>query len=310
MGRSPAPTRMSRPTRTGERREAGIDITDGDLDRVRMLARWYCMTSVQIAAMENPVRSWHPDVARGNEDTAAGLQAFLEAKAGRVYRRLLKVAAIKNGVSDGPLVVQTPIEYRQRVWSATAFGARIADTPWRSIGPVSWFNAHHALLAADIAIQFSGIVPLPLLSQRELTTGHFANGDDLPLYFNSKYDGKEGQVSKVPDLAILAKDGRSYIAIEIECDLNRALGTYRSKLEAYGRDEKVSAVWYVCEKPRTANRVLTAAADYPGSNVRVMGVRDLDLGLREADMRYLNETDRDLAKAKTALLRTDVQKAI
>lgn len=301
---------MSRPTRNGEKREVGIDVVDSDLARVQMLARWYCMTSIQIAAMETPIRSWHPDMARGDEETAAGLRAFLEGKAHRIHRRLRKVAAIKPGISDGPLVIQKPIEYGKSVWSATAFGARIADTPWRSIGPVSWFNAHHALLAADVAIQFTALVPLPLLSQRELTTGHFANGDDLPLDFNSKYEGKEGRVSKVPDLAILSKDGRSYIAIEIECDLNRALGTYRSKLEAYERDEKVSAVWYVCEKPRTANRVLTAATDYPGSNVRVMGVRDLNLGLREADLRYLTETDRDLAKTKTALLSTDIQKAI
>ena len=138
----------------------------------------------------------------------------------------------------------------------------------------------------------------------------YANGDDLPIDCTSPYNGAAGTIFKIPDLAIIARDGCSYIAIEIECDLNRPLETYRTKLEAYEQDPTVAAVWYICETERTAKRVRAAAANYPGANVRILAVRDLGLGLREADMRYSTDPNTLTAEKKTALLKADIQRLI
>ena len=196
MGRSRAAVTITHRTRTGGTRERGLDISPQDFTHVQLLARWYCMTSMQIAATEMTYRAWHPDTAKGDVDVLAGQRSQLTAKAASVTRRLQKLASIKPSTHDGPLVLKKPIEYRTDVWSPTMFGGRVADTPWKKLGPVSWSNVHHALLAGDIGIQFTNRFPrLPLVSQRELSTGMYANGDDLPIDCTSPYNGAAGTIS-------------------------------------------------------------------------------------------------------------------
>lgn len=291
MPRPPAPTRLPLLTRDGERRTQGIDIRESDLARVRLLARWYCLTTKQIAAFETAPAEWHPMYPAVAQLSPEERARRLSKPAESARRRLAKLARIEKGYGDGPLVAVTYHDAFTPVYSATRRGGQVADTPWDAIGEVSWNNIAHATLAANVGLQLEAMLAdapgWAVYTQRELDTGHAANGDDLPNQYRSTFQGRNGETTqKNPDLVLSKGDGSKYVAIEIERDRNRPMSVYRSKLQAYEQNPDILAVWYVCEHSATANRVAEAAKDYPGANVRVLSVIDLGNGITEADIRY------------------------
>ena len=292
MARPLAVTRYRASTRDGVGREAGVVVGPRDYARVRHLARWYCLTSRHLAALESDYWSWHPDNPNLAHLSIEEKSAILDTLTLRVRRRLHKLARIESSYGDGPLVESfVGGDLKTIYYSATRHGGRAADTPWDNIGRVNGFSIHHAILGAEVGIQLMGTLgatPALIFSQRELDSGHSASGDPLPQSYRSNFLRRGGEVTqKAPDLVASSSTGDAFIAIEIENDQNRSLDVYKQKLSAYEENTSIVATWYVCQHEATARRVRTAAEEFPGANVRVLGVRDLGNGLREADIQGL-----------------------
>lgn len=311
MPRLPTATRVPVISRNGERTDRGLDLREIDLARVRTLARWYCLTPKHLAALEMDYRSWHPDAAAGGDDTPEARARLLDRKAESLRRRLGRMVRVEATSTDGPLVAVNLSLERQACFAATKFGGRVVDTPWDNLGPINLHSIQHALLGAEIGIQLHGLMgatPALIFSQRELDTGHAANGEDLPQKYRSGFVRRGGDVvEKAPDLVLSTSTGDKFIAIEVERDTNRPMDVYKAKLAAYEGNLDITATWYVCENPTTARRVLRAAESFPGANVRVMLPRDLGNGLREADMQYLHLPEHERA-TQLHLIAEDLQK--
>ncbi|BDZ52428.1 hypothetical protein GCM10025867_46690 (plasmid) [Frondihabitans sucicola] len=312
MGRLPATSRIGViDRRTNERRSEGIDIDATDLARVRALARWYCLTPRHLIALEEPYHSWHPDAATAGTLSVEERSRLIGRRAEAARRRLGKMARVEAVGGDGPLVVGNLTLDRQLIYSATRFGGRAADTSWDNLGPINLYSIEHALLGAEVGIQLQGLMGTTgarVFSQRELDTGHDASGEDLPQKYRSGFLRRGGEVTeKAPDLVLSTSSGDKYIAVEVERDTNRPMDVYKAKLSAYEGNLDIAATWYVCEHPATAKRVLRAAEEFPGANVRVMLLRDLGNGLREADIQYLHLPEHERA-SQLQLIAEDLQK--
>lgn len=313
MPRLAQPTRIPIQRRTGEITDEGIEVGPRDLARVRQLARWYCLTPRHIAALERNVTEWHPDSPALSGQTPEERARVLARAGETIRRRLAKLARIESGYGAGPLVTGiTSRDLQTVIYGPTALGGRVADTPWSKIGPLAAFYVNHALLGAEVGIQLTTVTqgqPLRIFSQRELDTGHSADGEDLPINYASSFHKKGDAVDKKPDLVLSSNRGTQFIAIEIEIDKNRPLETYSEKLSAYEQNPAITAVWYVCPHEATQKRVERAAANYPMANVRVIPVRDLGNGLREADIQYRSLPEHE-GHARKQALATDIQQII
>ena len=309
MPRLAQPTRIPIQRRNGEITDEGIEIGARDLARVRHLARWYCLSPKHLAALERELSDWHPDSPRLRDIDPSERARLLVRPGESIRRRLAKMARIDSGYGEGPLVTGvTSRDLRTVIYAPTALGGRVADTPWPKIGPVGAFYINHALLGAEVGIQLTALTaghPVRIFSQRELDTGHSADGEDLPINYGSSLQRKNDSVDKKPDLVLSSNAGTRFIAIEIENDKNRPMEVYSQKLAAYEQNPNISATWYVCSHEATQRRVERAAAQHPLANVRVIPVRDLGNGLREADIQYTS-LPTEVAQPKTKTLTADI----
>lgn len=138
--------------------------------------------------------------------------------------------------------------------------------------------AAHAWTAADVGMQLERLGHR-VLSEREMSTGIDAAGDEVTIASASKFTPTNGTpVQKKPDLAVLGQGGR-YIAVEVERRERRPPRVYREKLEAYEANPAISAVWYLCGSENVRKRVVAAAEKVFGNRttfpLRIQLLRNL-----------------------------------
>lgn len=255
-GRSPSPLRH---IGDGGADLGGVIVTDLDLERLTVLARWYCLSAAHVARRESPKETWHPALA--------GAPNEFDARVHAVRRRLTRLGRIAgNGKHAASLVGNAALPSRETGWFATPYGGTAAGMPWRMASSVSPFLANHAFAAADIGLQMESLrIPagppngFRVLAEREIRTRVDQFGDDVIPEIGSKYRTDSGSINKSPDLAIMDHTGTNYVAVEVERDPRRPLKSYRDKLTAYQGNPAVLAVWYLCDTQAVASRVGRAA---------------------------------------------------
>lgn len=244
----------------GDRR--GVRITDRDIDRIRLLGRWYTLSPAHLARREQDPAIWHPD--HPNSVTPAAAEQWARA-VDNVRHRLTRLKQITSDPARkiGPFVGADIGNNSKTTWFATPIGATAAALPWTLRHTINPLSTAHAWMAADIGMPLEAL-GLTVVSEREITTGVNHRGDPLPNSLASLHFTKNGsQVRKIPDLAILGPNG--HIAIEVERETSRNLNVYRDKLAAYERNPTVAAVWYICARQSIANRVGNAAGSVFGT---------------------------------------------
>lgn len=238
----------------------GIRTTDTDRDRLAFLARWYCASPDRLVRAELDPKFWDPALTGLPEGEAT---AEYVSRLRAIKQRLWKLGSVEEnpGNHTGPFVGSALVGDGKTAYFATRYGTSVASIPWRFRSSINPQFAAHAWMAADIGMQIERL-GYRVLSERELSTGWDRHGQEFATQVESKYVTSSGQsVTKKPDIAVLSADEESFIAVEVERDLNRPIPTYREKLRAYQDNAAIKAVWYVCISETTAARVIAAAND-------------------------------------------------
>lgn len=255
-------------TRSGT--EFGVKTMPKDQQRIAMLARWYCLSPEHVARAEIDHRLWRPDLVAlqpGETMTREYRSAIRSVK-----QRFWKLSSVEENAGNhtGPLVGSALVGDGLVAWYATRYGISAASLPWRFRSGINPQFAAHAWMAADIGMQVESL-GFRVLSERELSIKTDRNGEEVETQIESPYVNSQGNsVLKKPDVAVISKDARTFIAVEVEKDQNRPIATYMEKMKAYERNGACRAVWYMCGSDTTANRVATAAE-------RVFGNRNYPL---------------------------------
>lgn len=241
-------------------REVGVHVTPMDVRRIEALGRWYCLSPHHLARIEVGPEAWHPSLL---PESQPGPTPEYERVLYAIKRRLARLSRVQENAGNhvGPVVGSALVHEGLTAWYATRYGSTAASLPWSGRSSVNPFLAAHAWMAASVGMQIEAL-GIPVVSERELSTGLDRTGAALEAPFDSEYVSPNGaRTTKKPDIAVLSPDGRSYIAIEVERDRNRPLVTYREKLIAYRDNPAIKGVWYLTSNATTQDRVLRAAKD-------------------------------------------------
>lgn len=241
-------------------RALGLDYTARDLERLRFVARWYCVSPMHLIRKEEDPELWHPLVHLNEGDTEAR-----ERKLATRTKQIRKRMNYLSRVTPHPTLGIMQVAAQAIGYYATRMGATMV-TPWEDIQPAVWQNFAHAFMAADIGMHLER-AGFQVLSEREIGTGRTVTGDIIEHDLVSDFRGGQGgrAVQKRPDLVVPATTSLNYIAVEIERDENRPLRVYRDKLQAYQGNPNITKVWYCYrEGTNTGHRVLTAAQELFG----------------------------------------------
>lgn len=235
-------------------RKQGFDYSARDLERLRFITRWYCVSPMHLVRREEPVELWHPLVHGDQSDTEARKQQ-LKLRLRNVRDRMGIMSHITRYAPVGilPVAAQAIGYYPSRSGAAMV-------SPWEDIYPAVWQNYAHAFMAADIGMHLER-AGFQVYSEREISTGRTVAGDILEHALASDFRGTQGaRALKRPDLVVPSTTSLNYIAVEIERDENRPLRVYRDKLQAYQSNPNITKVWYCYrEGTNTGHRVLKAA---------------------------------------------------
>lgn len=216
-------------------------------------------------------RLWRPDLRP--EDAPKDDTFGREVHSVNVRLRKLRAVEENPGNHTGPMVGSALVDDNKTAWFATRYGATVGGLPWRFRSSINPQFAAHAMMAADVGMQVE-TMGMKVLSERELASRTDKHGDEVTTDIESFFYTSTGsKVGKKPDLAVLSRDGRSFHAIEVERDRDRAASTYAEKLRAYDDNPAIKGVWYLCAYEATANRVKAAAS-------RVFGDRPFPLRVR------------------------------
>jgi hypothetical protein len=243
-------------------RAQGFEYSPRDLERLRFIARWYCVSPKHIIRREQPLELWHPLVHLNQGDNTTR-ERLLETRTKNVRERM----GFMSRIAPHPPVGIMPVDPHTNSYYATRIGAAMV-TPWEDIQPAVWQNFAHAFMAADIGMHLER-AGFSVYSEREIGTGRTATGDIIEHDLASDFRGGQGgrAIQKRPDLVVPSRTSLNYIAVEIERDENRPLRVYRDKLQAYQGNPNITKVWYCYrEGTNTGHRVLTAAQELFGDN--------------------------------------------
>ena len=252
-------------------REYSLSLQPLDVQRIAALGRWYCLTTEHVARMEVGPDTWNP-AWTGRSDTS-GTDAFTSkvAAVGQRFAKLTRI--IKAGPHAGPLVESQIVDGRRAGWFATPYGATAADLPWPGKSSVNPQFGAHAWMAADVGLQVEAL-GYRVLSERELSIGVDQHGNGFTTGIESSIESHTGAtVTKKPDVAVISRDERTFLAIEVEKWKSRPMAAYTEKLRAYDGNPAVGRVWYLCGSESVANRVRQAAE-------KVFGDRSFPLRIR------------------------------
>lgn len=243
-------------------RAKGFEYTERDLERLRFIARWYCVSPMHLLRKEQDMGLWHPLVHLNQGDWKARNRT-LKFRTENIRARMKLMAK----VNPHPTVGIMPVDAHTNSYYATRIGAAMV-TPWEDIYPAVWQNYAHAFMAADIGMHLER-AGFQVYSEREIGTGRTVAGDIIEHALASDFRGAQGArtIQKRPDLVVPSTTSLNYIAVEIERDENRPLRVYRDKLQAYQSNPNITKVWYCYrEGTNTGHRVLTAALELFGES--------------------------------------------
>lgn len=249
---------------TDSNNHVGITITEDDMRRIALLARWYSLSPEHLAREELPENIWNPDI---NPNIGAEEQAVFASKVYGIKRRLARLARVVDASGQlAPLIEGGRFDYRDSTWFTTPHGASTVELPWKLRSTINPQQVSHAWFAADVGLQIERL-GVPVLSERELSTGINVDGAEIGFDFNSEYmNPNTGAITnKKPDVAVLAANGEEFIAVEVEKYKGRSATAYIEKMKAYSGNTKVKAVWYICSSAATANRVGQSATKVFGA---------------------------------------------
>jgi hypothetical protein len=241
-------------------RAKGFEYTARDLERLRFITRWYCVSPMHLIRREQPLELWHPLVHLNQGDNTTR-ERLLGYRIENIRARMNLMAK----VTPHPTVGIMPVDAHANSYYATRIGAAMVS-PWEDIYPAVWQNYAHAFMAADIGMHLER-AGFSVYSEREIGTGRTAIGDIIEHDLASDFRGGQGgrAIQKRPDLVVPSRSSLNYIAVEIERDENRPLRVYRDKLQAYQGNPNITKVWYCYrEGTNTGHRVLTAAQELFG----------------------------------------------
>jgi hypothetical protein len=244
-------------------RKQGFDYTERDHQRLRFIARWYCISPMHLVRQEEDDWAlWHPRVHldQGNPE-ARNLQLRNRINGIRDRMRLM------SRVTVHPPVGILQVAAHAIGYYATRTGGKMVS-PWGDLSTASWQNYAHAFMAADIGMHLER-AGFQVYSEREVRTGHAVTGDIIKhdLASNFRYGQGGRTIQKLPDLVVPSQCSLDYIAVEIERDENRPLSVYRDKLQAYLANPNITKVWYCYpEGTNTGHRVLVAAQQLFGAS--------------------------------------------
>lgn len=263
----------------------GVTITERDVSRLDLIARWYTLSPDHLARMELGWIQWLTMLSNDNRPRGQYIPGPLDlGDQGRraathlsnIRKRMSLMSTIRAASphharadnepptdNEGLVTVRhVPSANRSGYW-LTRTGREWAQAPYSVSTRVDPRNTEHTWMAADIGHQLETVFGLEVVSEREMRSGQtFRDGnvDEVdPDIFKSKYQSSAGgERTKRPDLAIIHRRGgiiTGYTAIEIERRRSRPMGVYTEKLLAYADDPMVRAVWYICDNPGGHNRV-------------------------------------------------------
>lgn len=275
MGRAGSP--LTYTTSTGK--TYGIEFTERDGELIRQIVRWYAITARQLYRTMHATEKqlWHPAFGSPPADElyVRGADAWNGTQRLRERLGKYRILDAKPQVGIGPFVDSEWISRTQEAWFALPLGARAAGVePWVTKKFINGLFVQHADAAASIGCQLESY-GYRVASERELRRNLLIDGTDLSADFGSEFTPPGGgkTVIKHPDIAVLAPDGDTYIAVEVERAKYRSVDTYVDKLMAYRRNKFITAVWYICADENTRERVIRACekvfADAPHARVRV-----------------------------------------
>lgn len=239
--------------------EFGVHITEQDRERLMKLIRWYTLSAEHIARSELPVEDWFPaPIGPGNRE-------LYDSKVLAVKRRFAKLARIEEvGVMMGPLLEGRMFAAWKSTYYLTRYGMTHSGAPWAVKPNINPAYVAHAWVAADVGMQLER-EGFTVYSEREASTLTTYRGEEITTPIESWHIAPNGtKTSKKPDLVIPSPDRRTFIAVEIENDRNRALSVYKDKLKAYDNNPAMKGVWYLCDNQTTYERVEAAAIDLFG----------------------------------------------
>lgn len=236
-------------------------ITEKDIERAKILARWYCLPADALARKETNEDLWAPTNPEAQTEEA---RTEFEGKVHAVRRRLAKLKRIDPvpNYGIGPIVdsVMSGIS-TQDSWFATRYATNLASLPWTMRASINPLLSAHAWMSAEIGMGLER-AGYTALSERELSTAVDQHGNTMPEHLVSTYTSPQGRTTeKKPDLAVMAPNGEDFIAIEAERDNDRPLRVYREKLDAYRHNNHMRCVWYVVSQRITGQRVMRAAKE-------------------------------------------------
>lgn len=236
-----------------------VSVQHRDLDRLRLLGRWYALTARQVARYE---RGWATPFTVEDLDRDTNVV--------RKRLRLFEQIARESG-GVGPPVTQLQDFDGTVRWSLTSYAEAWIEGTWAIRKAATAMYAAHAGAAFDVAMDLAPTVHAVgarLISEREMLTCVDENGDNLP-DLASVWGGKRAE----PDIVILAADGASRIIVEVERQQRGRQSNYERKVVAYADDPDVVAVWYVTDGPAATRRVERAVVEarqtHPHANVTV-----------------------------------------
>jgi hypothetical protein len=241
-------------------RNYGFDYVPRDLERLRFIARWYCVSPLHLLRREQTLDLWHP-LVHGSQGDNTTRERMLRFRLKNIRGRM----NLMHQINPHPPLGILPVAAQAIGYYATRMGATMV-TPWEDIQPAVWQNYAHAFMAADIGMHLER-AGFQVYSEREIGTGRTVTGDIIQHDLASDFRGGQGAraIQKRPDLVIPSQSSLNYIAVEIERDENRPLRVYRDKLQAYQGNPNITKVWYCYrEGTNTGHRVLMAAQELFG----------------------------------------------
>jgi len=273
---------MRLPTATIETRDGrtrGVAVTDRDVSRLRLLARWGALTTRQIAAIE---ADWDIETDRGSMDRRAEIV--------RQRMRLMEQMVGWDG-EPAPLVGAVTLPNGARCWYPTAHAGDWIEGTW-DLRRLPYVGAMGGLLAvADAAHGLAGTVSkmgARLLSGREMRTATDADGCPIPVALAPRRGYPMA-------LGILAGDGSTGVVVEVEARQFASQIAYEKALAEHAQNPALTAIWVLVSNEFAQRKYAAAAAtltrEHPDTRIRISRMTEVN-GFFRVDL--TTEMKRDL----------------
>lgn len=257
--------------------------TQRDIDMIRFIARWWCVSAAHYVRHTLPPEHWEPHYLHDADPDRRRLDAHA------VTRRLGKLSRLAR---YAPIHVARGHRGTENAYWATSAGGELLGANFAKWAYGNVNRATHSWAATDIGMYLER-AGLRVYSERE-----FANGwtiDNEEVRGGKFHNAKPGSQSSNPDhgmrpdLAVAGDDPDydNFVFVEVERDHGQGYSKYYKKLASYYANERVAAVWYCVDTPSIGRRIKKAHLEMRDTQ-RDMPVRIYLMKEGYGEYRYLD----------------------